>query len=129
MPKNINFITIIVTLAGIEKIKTEKKTAKQVVKLQSTCFVRLFSFFVLQENEDSGNRRPIMLETASSRDGLANSRRGEPESSVASGGVVGEKRSGEDANSQPSSQDRSSKNAKKDKQDSNTSGEFKRDSQ
>ncbi|XP_015767939.1 PREDICTED: E3 ubiquitin-protein ligase HUWE1-like [Acropora digitifera] len=80
-----------------------------------------FSFFVLQENEDSGNRRPIMLETASSRDGPANSRRGEPESSVASGGVVGEKRSGEDANSQPSSQDRSSKNAKKDKQDSNTS--------
>ena len=70
-----------------------------------------------------------MLETASSRDGPANSRRGEPESSVASGGVVGEKRSGEDANSQPSSQDRSSKNAKKEKQDSNPSGEFKRESQ
>ncbi|XP_067024084.1 E3 ubiquitin-protein ligase HUWE1-like isoform X5 [Acropora muricata] len=76
---------------------------------------------MVQENEDSGNRRPIMLETASSRDGPANSRRGESESSVASGGVVGEKRTGEDANSQPSSQDRSNKNAKKDKQDSNTS--------
>ena len=88
-----------------------------------------FPFFVLQENEDSGNRRPIMLETATSRDGPANSRRGEPESSVASGGVVGEKRSGEDVNSQPSSQDRSSKNAKKDKQETNTSGEFKRDGQ
>ena len=85
-----------------------------------------FLFFVLQENEDSGNRRPIMLETASSRDGPVNSRRGETESSVASGGVVGEKRRGENTNSQSSSQDRSSKNVKKDKQDSNASGEFKR---
>ena len=43
MPKNINFIIIVFTLAGIEKIKTEKKTAKQVVKLQSTDFLTCFS--------------------------------------------------------------------------------------
>ena len=29
MPKNINCITIIITLEGIEKIKTEKMTTKQ----------------------------------------------------------------------------------------------------
>ena len=29
MPKNINFITIIITLEGIERINTEKMTIKQ----------------------------------------------------------------------------------------------------
>ena len=29
MPKNINCITIIITLEGTEKIKTKKKTTKQ----------------------------------------------------------------------------------------------------
>ena len=71
----------------------------------------------MQANEDSGNRRPIMLETVNSSDSSSGSRRGETGSSL-----VGEKRSGEATVSQLTSQDKGGKKVKKDKSDGDTSG-------
>lgn len=75
--------------------------------------------FSLQVNEDSGNRRPIMLETANANSN--ESRRGDSENSSSGGAVAGEKRTGEETSSQ-SSQDKASKKMKKCKQDADTSG-------
>lgn len=71
---------------------------------------------MVQANEDSGNRRPIMLETVNSSDSSSGSRRGETGSSL-----VGEKRSGEATVSQLTSQDKGGKKVKKDKSDGDTS--------
>ena len=76
---------------------------------------------LLQVNEDSGNRRPIMLEAVDNpSSGASTSRRDEAESSSSSASVTSGKGSGED--SQITSQDKPSKKAKKDKQDKGSSG-------
>ena len=72
---------------------------------------------MLQVNEDSGNRRPIMLEAVDNpSSGASTSRRDEAASSSSSASKV----SGED--SQGTSQEKPSKKAKKDKQDKESSG-------
>ena len=84
--------------------------------------LELLSYCVLRQvNEDSGNRRPIMLEAVDNpSSGTSTSRRDEAESSSSSASVAGGKGSGED--SQSTSQDKPSKKAKKDKQDKESSG-------
>lgn len=73
-----------------------------------------------QVNEDSGNRRPIMLEAVdNSSNGPSTSRRGEAESSSIRASVAG-KGAGEDSKS--TSQEKPSKKAKKDKQDKDSTG-------
>ena len=62
-----------------------------------------------------------MLEAANTHNGTG-SRRGEVENSSSSSSVAGEKRSGEETNSQSGLQDKASKKMKKDKQDNDTSG-------
>ena len=64
-----------------------------------------------------------MLEAANASNGAAG-RRGEAESSSSSTPVAGEKRSGEETNFQSGSEDKASKKMKKDKQDTDTSGNF-----
>ena len=81
----------------------------------------LMCCFVLQVNEDSGNRRPIMLEAVDNpNSGASTSRRDEAASSLSGASVAGIKGSGED--SQSASHEKPSKKAKKDKQDKEMSG-------
>lgn len=81
----------------------------------------LMCCFWLQVNEDSGNRRPIMLEAVDNpNSGASTSRRDEAASSLSGASVAGIKGSGED--SQSVSHEKPSKKAKKDKQDKEGSG-------
>ena len=79
--------------------------------------LELWFCVLLQVNEDSGNRRPIMLEAVDNPSSVAStSRRDEAASSSSSAN----KGSGED--SQGTSQDKPSKKAKKEKQEKESSG-------
>lgn len=76
---------------------------------------------LLQVNEDSGNRRPIMLEAVDNpNSGASTSRRDEAASALSGASVASIKGSGED--SQSASHEKPSKKAKKDKQDKEMSG-------
>ena len=50
MPKNINSITIIITLEGIERINTEKMTTKLSEQSRTQVFTSLMDLFSLNEN-------------------------------------------------------------------------------
>lgn len=81
----------------------------------------LMCCFLLQVNEDSGNRRPIMLEAVDNpNSGASTSRRDEAASSLSGASVAGIKGSGEDF--QSASHEKPNKKAKKDKQDKEMSG-------
>ena len=53
MPKNINSITIINTLEGIERINTEKMTTKLSEQSRTQVFTSLMDLFSLNENTTS----------------------------------------------------------------------------
>ena len=53
MPKNINSITIINTLEGIERINTEKMTTKLSEQSRTQIFTSLMDLFSLNENTTS----------------------------------------------------------------------------
>ena len=53
MPKNINSITIIITLEGIERIDTEKMTTKLSEQSRTQVFTSLMDLFSLNENTTS----------------------------------------------------------------------------
>ena len=53
MPKNINSITIIITLEGIERINTEKLTTKLSEQSRTQVFTSLMDLFSLNENTTS----------------------------------------------------------------------------
>ena len=53
MPKNINSITIIITLEGIERINTEKMTTKLSEQSRTQVFTSLMDLFSLNENTTS----------------------------------------------------------------------------
>ena len=53
MPKNINSITIIITLEGIERINTEKMTTKLSEQSRTQVFTSLKDLFSLNENTTS----------------------------------------------------------------------------
>ena len=53
MPKNINSITIIITLEGIERINTEKITTKLSEQSRTQVFTSLKDLFSLNENTTS----------------------------------------------------------------------------
>ena len=53
MPKNINSITIIITLEGIERINTEKMTTKLSEQSRMQVFTSLKDLFSLNENTTS----------------------------------------------------------------------------
>ena len=53
MPKNINSITIIITLEGIERINTEKMTTKLSEQSRTQVFTSLMDLFSLDENTTS----------------------------------------------------------------------------
>ena len=76
---------------------------------------------LLQVNEDSGNRRPIMLEAVdNSNNGASTSRVDGAGSSSSRTAAADGKGSGGDT--QSSSQEKPSKKAKRDKQDKNSTG-------
>ena len=53
MPKNINSITIIITLEGIERINTEKMTTKLSEQSRTQVFTSLMDLSSLNENTTS----------------------------------------------------------------------------
>ena len=53
MPKNINSITIIISLEGIERINTEKMTTKLSEQSLTQVFTSLMDLFSLNENTTS----------------------------------------------------------------------------
>ena len=53
MPKNINSITIIITLEGIERINTERMTTKLSEQSRTQVFTSLRDLFSLDENTTS----------------------------------------------------------------------------
>ena len=53
MPANINSITIIITLEGIERINTEKMTTKLSEQSRTQVFTSLMDLFSLNENTTS----------------------------------------------------------------------------
>ena len=53
MPKNINSITIIINLEGIERINTEKMTTKLSEQSRTQVFTSLMDLFSLNENTTS----------------------------------------------------------------------------
>ena len=53
MPKNINSVTIIITLEGIERINTEKMTTKLSEQSRTQVFTSLMDLFSLNENTTS----------------------------------------------------------------------------
>ena len=53
MPKNINSITIIITLEGIERINTEKMKTKLSEQSRTQVFTSLMDLFSLDENTTS----------------------------------------------------------------------------
>ena len=53
MPKNINFVSIIITLEGIERINTEKMTTKLSEQSRTQVFTSLMDLFSLDENTTS----------------------------------------------------------------------------
>ena len=61
MPKNINSITIIITLEGIERINTEKMTTKLSEQSRRQVFTSLMDLFSLNENTRSFKRNWLEL--------------------------------------------------------------------
>ena len=53
MPKNINSVSIIITLEGIERINTEKMTTKLSEQSRTQVFTSLMDLFSLDENTTS----------------------------------------------------------------------------
>ena len=53
MPKNIHFVSIIITLEGIERINTEKMTTKLSEQSRTQVFTSLMDLFSLDENTTS----------------------------------------------------------------------------
>ena len=53
MPKNINSVTIIITLEGIERINTEKMTTKLSEESCTQVFTSLMDLFSHNENKTS----------------------------------------------------------------------------
>ena len=53
MPKNINSVSIIITLEGIERINTEKMTRKLSEQSRTQVFTSLMDLFSLDENTTS----------------------------------------------------------------------------